>query len=84
MYAEFCYSKNVLSDVTFLTLPLVCDDLILQTDASSTSAGAVLNVRHEGVTTSTRGSSNTERDVILLLNWKASHLWMLFNTSVHI
>ena len=45
---EFCFLKNALCDIPSLTLPILSDQFILQTDASSVGLGAVLSVQRDG------------------------------------
>ena len=47
--AEFLYLKSVLCSVPTLTLPIISDSFILQTDASGVGLGAVLSVVREDV-----------------------------------
>ena len=45
---EFCFLKNALCDIPSLTLPILSDQFILQTDVSGVGLGAVLSVQRDG------------------------------------
>ena len=48
MFDEFMYLKDALCSIPSLTLPLISDQFVLQTDASVVGLGAVLSVQRDG------------------------------------
>ena len=48
MNGEFLYLKDALCSIPSLTLPLIGDQFLLQTDASGVGLGAVLSVQRDG------------------------------------